>query len=62
MRIFLDIVRPSGGSTLHLTKGTNIMITIIAILALVSIPLALDVYFTRRDLESTEEEYVPDGR
>ena len=38
------------------------MITIIAILALVSIPLALDIYFTRRDFESTEEEYVPDGR
>lgn len=39
------------------------MLTTIAILALVSVPYVLDVYFdSSRDIESTEEEYVPDGR
>lgn len=39
------------------------MFTTIAILALVSVPYVLDVYFTSvEDYESNEEEYVPDGR
>lgn len=39
------------------------MLTIIAIIALVSVPYVLDVYFNSpRDAESAEEEYVPDGR
>ena len=39
------------------------MILTIAILAIVSLPLALDVYFNSpRDSESAEDEYIPDGR
>ena len=39
------------------------MLTTIAILALVSLPYVLDLYFNSpRDSESAEEEYVPDGR
>lgn len=37
------------------------MITMIAILALVSIPLVLDIYLENGKPEA-EEEYVPDGR
>lgn len=39
------------------------MLTTIAILALVSVPYVLDVYFeSTRDIDSHDEEYVPDGR
>lgn len=39
------------------------MITLIAILVLVSVPYLLDLYFnTPRGSEHEEEEYIPDGR
>jgi hypothetical protein len=39
------------------------MIFAIASLVLVSLPFAIDLYFsTRDDSKSAEEEYVPDGR
>lgn len=39
------------------------MLTMIAVLALVSVPYVLDVYFNAvQDYEAPEEEYVPDGR
>ncbi len=39
------------------------MILALATLALVSLPFALDLYFsTPRDSDSAEEEYTPDGR
>ena len=39
------------------------MTTIIAILALVSVPYLLDLYFNvPRGLEREEDEYIPDGR
>jgi hypothetical protein len=43
-------------------KG-NTMLTLIAILAIVSVPFVLDVYFNApHDSEPAEEEYIPDGR
>ena len=43
-------------------KGKQ-MFTTIAVLALVSVPYVLDVYFNEVEkYESDEEEYVPDGR
>lgn len=38
------------------------MLTTLAILALVSLPFALDLYFTSRESTPAEEEYVHDGR
>jgi len=39
------------------------MTTMIAILALVSVPYVLDLYFTApHGAEREEDEYVPDGR
>lgn len=39
------------------------MLTMIAILALVSVPYLLDIYFNApQDSELADEEYVPDGR
>lgn len=38
------------------------MFTTLAVLALVSLPFVLDLYFTTRDAEPVEEEYIPDGR
>ena len=39
------------------------MFTTVAVLALVSVPYVLDVYFNEVEkYESDEEEYVPDGR
>lgn len=38
------------------------MITTLAVLALVSLPFLLDLYFTVRESEPAEEEYIPDGR
>lgn len=39
------------------------MLTFIALLAIVSIPFVLDVYFNLSDnSEPAEEEYIPDGR
>ena len=39
------------------------MLTFIALLAIVSVPFVLDVYFnSSQDSEPAEEEYVPDGR
>jgi len=38
------------------------MFTTIAVLALVSLPFALDLYFSTRDSKPAEEEYIPDGR
>jgi hypothetical protein len=39
------------------------MTTIIAILALVSLPLVLDMYFNSSSAsDHNEEEYIPDGR
>jgi len=42
-------------------KGKT-MLTTLAVLALVSLPFALDLYFTVRESEPVEEEYVHDGR
>jgi hypothetical protein len=44
-----------------LTKG-NQMLTTLAVLALVSLPFALDLYFAARESKPAEEEYLPDGR
>ena len=39
------------------------MLTFIALLAIVSIPFVLDVYFNFPEAsEPAEEEYIPDGR
>lgn len=38
------------------------MLTTLAILALVSLPFALDLYFAARESTPAEEEYVHDGR
>lgn len=39
------------------------MLTMLAILALVSLPYVLDVYFNSpRESDATNEEYIPDGR
>lgn len=39
------------------------MLTFIALLAIVSIPFVLDLYFSMPEShESAEEEYIPDGR
>jgi hypothetical protein len=38
------------------------MTTIIAIIALVSVPYVLDLYFNAPRGEREEDEYVPDGR
>ena len=43
-------------------KG-NTMLTFIALLAIVSVPFVLDVYFNLPEAsEPAEEEYIPDGR
>ena len=58
----LDILRSSGESACHLRKG-NIMILTLATLALVSVPLVIDLYFNiPSESDSVEDEYVPDGR
>jgi hypothetical protein len=44
-----------------LTKG-NIMLTTLAVIALVSLPFVLDLYFAARESNTAEEEYIPDGR
>ena len=38
------------------------MLTTLAVLALVSLPFALDLYFAVRESKPVEEEYVHDGR
>ena len=39
------------------------MLTMLAILALVSLPYVLDVYFNSpSDSQAAEDEYIPDGR
>ena len=39
------------------------MLTMLAILALVSLPYVLDIYFNSpSDARATEDEYIPDGR
>jgi len=38
------------------------MLTTLAVLALVSLPFALDLYFDVRESKPVEEEYVHDGR
>lgn len=38
------------------------MLTTLLVLALVCLPFALDLYFSARDAEPREEEYIPDGR
>ena len=38
------------------------MLTTLAVLALVSLPFALDLYFAARESKPVEEEYVHDGR
>ena len=39
------------------------MLTFIALLAIVSIPFVLDLYFSMpNNSEPAEEEYIPDGR
>ncbi len=38
------------------------MIYAIATFALVALPFVLDLYFSSRDSEPVEEEYIPDGR
>ena len=38
------------------------MLTTLAVIALVSLPFVLDLYFTARDSQPAEEEYIPDGR
>lgn len=36
--------------------------TIVAIIAIVSIPFAIELYLNASDSEQAEDEYVPDGR
>jgi hypothetical protein len=38
------------------------MTTVIAIIALVSVPYALELYFNPPHVDHEEDEYVPDGR
>jgi hypothetical protein len=38
------------------------MFTTLAVIALVSLPFVLDLYFAARESNTAEEEYIPDGR
>ena len=61
MRTFLGILRVSGNHPVIQERKRN-MTTVIAIIALVSVPYALELYFNPPHVEHEEDEYVPDGR
>ena len=61
MRTFLGILRVSGNHPVIQERKRN-MTTVIAIIALVSVPYALELYFNPPHVEHEEDEYVPDVR
>jgi hypothetical protein len=61
MRTFLGILRLPGNYPVIQERKRN-MTTVIAIIALVSVPYALELYFNPPHVEHEEDEYVPDGR